>query len=118
MIKFKKADSKIVELDFSGEITGEDYKSVKPKIEEVMEEKGKVKFLMDLTNAEGFNLGAVYQDIKFDVEHFKNIGATAVVASKKTYEMMVKAINTIYPEKVYHFEDQKSALTWLKGQAA
>lgn len=118
MITFKKVDYRIVELDFNGEITGEDYKQVKPKIEEVMNEKGKVKFLMDLRNAEGFNLSAVYQDIKFDVEHFKNIGATAIIASKKTYEMMVKAINLIYPEKVYHFEDQQSALTWLKGQAA
>lgn len=117
MINFDKAGDQIVKLDFNGEITGEDYKQVKPKIEQVMNEKGKVKFLMDLTNARGFNLGAVYQDIKFDVEHFKNIGATAVIASKKTYEMMVKAINAIYPEKVYHFEDQTSAMNWLKGQA-
>lgn len=118
MIKFKKVDYRIVELDFEGEITGEDYKEVKPKIEEVMNEKGKVKFLMDLTNANGFNLSAVYQDIKFDVEHFKNIGSTAIIASKKSYELMVKAINVIYPEKVYHFEDQHTALNWLKGQAA
>ncbi len=119
MIEFKKIDYKIVELDFNGEITGDDYKSVKPKIEEVMADKGKVKFLMDMRNADGFKLDAIYQDIKFDFEHFKNIGATAVVASKKTYELMVKAINLIYPgEKVYHFETPETALNWLKGQAA
>jgi anti-anti-sigma regulatory factor len=118
MIKFKQAGDRIVELDFEGEITGEDYKEVKPKIEEVMKEKGKVKFLMDLTQAQGFDLGAVYQDIKFDLQHLKNIGATAIIATKKSYEVMVKAINLIYPEKVFHFEDQASALNWLKGQAA
>ncbi len=118
MIQFKQISQEIVELDFSGEITGEDYKSVKPKIESVMAREGKVKFLMDMTAAGGFNLGAVYQDIKFDIEHFKNIGATAVIASKKTYELMVKAINLIYPEKVYHFETPETALNWLKGQAS
>lgn len=118
MITFKKADSRIVELDFEGEITGEDYKQVRPQIEAVMREKGKVKFLMDLTKAKGFSLGAMIQDIRFDIGHFKNIGATAVIASQKTYELATKAINAIYPEKVYHFGDQASALTWLKGQAA
>ncbi|MES2526376.1 MAG: STAS/SEC14 domain-containing protein [Bdellovibrionota bacterium] len=116
MIQFKQVAPEIVELDFSGEITGEDYKSVKPDIEKVMAAKGKVKFLMDLTQAKGFNLGAVYQDIKFDIEHFKNIGATAVIASKKTYEYMVKSINMIYPEKVYHFEEAGAGLSWLKSQ--
>ncbi len=117
MINFKKVDYKIVGLDFTGEITGEDYKSVKPEIEKVMADKGKVKFLMDMRNVDGFKLDAVYQDIKFDVEHFKNIGATAIIASKKTYEFMVKAINLIYPEKVCHFETPETALNWLKGQA-
>ena len=119
MIYFKQIDKKIVELDFSGEITGEDYKSVKPQIEKVMADTGTVKFLMDMTNVKGFKLDAVYQDIKFDVEHFKNIGDTAVVAPKKTYEYMTKAINTIYPgAKIFHFDEANSALSWLKGQAA
>jgi anti-anti-sigma regulatory factor len=118
MISFKKVSDRVVELDFQGEITAADYKSVKPKIEEVMSQTGKVKFLMDLTDVKGFDLGAVYQDIKFDLEHFKNIGATAVIASKTNYALLVNAINLIYPEKVYHFEDQASAMNWLNGEAA
>lgn len=119
MINFKQVDYKIVELDFSGEITGDDYKSVKPQIDKVMADKGTVKFLMDMTNVKGFKLDAIYQDIKFDIEHFKNIGDTAVVAPKKTYEYMTKAINLIYPgAKVYHFDEPKTALSWLKSQAA
>lgn len=119
MIILKKLDTRIVGLDFSGEITGDDYKSVKPRIEEVMREKGEVKFLMDMTQAKGFSLSAVYQDIKFDVEHYKNIGDTAVISDKKTYEMMVKGINMIYPgAKVYHFEDAGSALQWLRQSQA
>jgi hypothetical protein len=118
MITFNGAEDRIVKLDFKGEITSEDFQEVTPKIEAAMAEQGKLKFLMDLTETKGFNLGAVYQDIKFDVQHFRHIGATAVVASRKTYEMMVKAIDAIYPEKVFHFEDRQSALRWLQGQAA
>lgn len=120
MITFRKVDNRIVGLDFVGEITGQDYLSVKPQIEEVMKDKGgKIKFLMDMTRAKGFTLGAMYQDIKFDLEHYSNVGDTAVISDKTTYEFMVKAINMIYPgAKVYHFEDSQSALNWLKGQAA
>lgn len=117
MISFKKVEPRIIELDFSGEITGEDYKEVKPKIESAMNEEGKLKFLMDLSQAKSFTAGSMYEDIKFDLQHFKNIGSTAVIASKKTYEMMTKALNLVYPEKVYHFEDQATALSWLKAQA-
>lgn len=120
MITFRKVDYRIVGLDFSGKITGEDYQSVKPQIEEVMRDKGgKIKFLMDLTQADGFDLSAVYQDLKFDVEHYNNIGDTAVISDKTTYEWMVRAINMIYPgAKVKHFENPQVALNWLKGQAA
>lgn len=116
MISCKKIDDKTVELDFTGDITGDDYKVVKPKIESIMMEEGKLKFLMDLTQAKSFSAGSMIEDIKFDLQHFKFIGATAVVASKKTYEMLVKAINLIYPEKVYHFEDESKALSWLQAQ--
>lgn len=119
MINFKQIDNRIIELDFSGEITGEDYKSVKPQIEKVMAGTGTVKFLMDMTKVKNFTMGGMYQDIKFDVQHFKNIGDTAVVASKKTFELMTKAINMIYPgAKVYHFDESNTALNWLKSRAA
>jgi hypothetical protein len=119
MITFKKIDTKIIGLDFSGEITGQDYLSVKPQIEKVMATEGRVKFLMDMTQLKNFTMSGIYQDVKFDVEHFKNVGDTAVVASKKTFEIMTKAVNMIYPgAKVYHFDDVKSAMNWLNGQAA
>ena len=119
MINFKQIDSKTVGLDFSGEITGEDYKSVKPQIEKVMAGSGTVKFLMDMTRVKNFTLDGILQDIKFDIQHFKNIGDTAVVAPKKTFELMTKTINMIYPgAKVYHFDETNSAMNWLNRQAA
>ena len=119
MINFKQIEDKIVELDFSGDITGEDYKSVKPQIEGVMADEGTVKFLMNMTDVKGFKLDAIYHDIKFDVQHFRNIGDTAVVAPRKTYEYMTKVINLIYPgAKVHHFNDMKSARNWLNSRAA
>lgn len=117
MINVKVVDEKIVELDLEGEITGEDYKAVKPQLEKLFNERGRMKFLMNLKKARGFNLGAIYQDIKFDLQHLKYIGDTAVVAQKKTYELMTDAINMIYPTaKITHFEENEGALAWLRNR--
>lgn len=117
MITMKKIDQKTVELDYEGEITGEDYKRVMPKIEEEMEDVGKVKFLIDLTAAREVTVGAALRDLKFALVHFSKIGATAVVASKKTWEIYTKAVNAVFPEKIHYFEDMAPARSWLKEQA-
>lgn len=118
MINMKKPEPGIIELDLSGEVTKADYEAVKPKIEAEMEKEGKQKFLFDLTETDGFTMGAVYEDIKFDLQNLENIGATAVVSQKKSREIGTKAIDLIFPENVRHFRDSSSAMDWLRSEAS
>lgn len=119
MIACQLKDENTVELDMQGEVTAEDYKKIGPQLRKYFSEKGKMKFLIVVDRVKSFSLGAVFQDIKFDLQNFKNIGATAIVGDKKSQEILTKIIDVIYPEKVHYFDDSnmKEANDWLQNVA-
>ncbi len=118
MITVEEKDSETVQLNLVGEITGEDYKKIRPKLEKLFSITGRKKFLFNMNQASSFTLGAVLQDIKFDLQHFKFIGTTAVVSTKKMAERLTKIVDAIYPVKIERFDDVGSAFQWLKNQKA
>lgn len=116
MINVIVKDAKTIQLDMVGEITAQDYKSIRPKLEKIFAERGKMKFLIHLDKAKDFSVGALYEDVKFDLQHLKEIGTTAIVAQKKLWQKITKVIDKVYPEKVEYFEDDSAARNWLSAQ--
>ncbi len=114
MINCTLKDEKTIELDMQGDITAEDYKKIEPELLELFGQKGKMKFLIQLDRLKSFGPGAVYEDIKFDLQNLKNIGPTAIVGDKKSQALMTKFIDKIFPERVKFFEATGEALQWLR----
>lgn len=115
MINCVLKDEKTIELDMQGEVTAKDYKNVEPKLVQLFGQKGKMKFLIQLDRLKSFGPGAVYEDIKFDLQNLKNIGATAIVGDKKSQALLTKFIDKIFPERVKFFETTGEAMQWLKS---
>ncbi len=116
MINVTVQDPKTIQLEMVGDITAKDYRDIKPKLEKIFAENGKMKFLIHLDQAGKFSLGAIYEDVKFDFLNLKHIGATAIVAHKKLVENLTNVIDKLYPEKVEYFEDDSAARNWLSIQ--
>lgn len=117
MKNLKLNDEKTVEMDLVGEVTAQDYKKIEPDLKSYFTSRGKMKFLIDLNRLKSFSLGAAYEDIKFDLQNLRNIGATAIVGNKKTQETLADVIDKIFPEKVKYFENTSEAMKWLKPLA-
>lgn len=119
MIACQLKDENTVELDMQGEITADDYKKIEPQLKKYLAEKGKMKFLVVVDRVRSFTLSALFEDIKFDLQNLKNIGATAIVGDRKSQEVLTKMINAIFPEKVKYFDDtdMKGANDWLQNVA-
>jgi hypothetical protein len=119
MIACQLKDENTVELDMQGEVTADDYKKIVPQLQKYFTERGKMKFLIVIDRVRSFSLGAVFQDIKLDLQNLKNIGPTAIVGDKKSQEVLTKVIDVIFPEKVEFFQDNNihGAQEWL-DQAA
>lgn len=119
MISCSLKDENTVELDMQGEVTAEDYKQIAPQLKKYFTERGKMKFLIVLDRVKSFTLGAVFQDIKIDIQNFKNMGTTAVVGDRKSQEIITKVADKLYPEKIRYFDDSnmKGANEWLSSAA-
>lgn len=115
MLSYKMQDEQTIELDMIGEVTAQDYQAIKPQLEGLMREKGKIKFLINLKELKSFGPGAIWEDIKFDLQNLKNVGTTAILGDKKTQSLMTRFIDMIFPERVRYFEinDRQGALNWL-----
>jgi translation initiation factor IF-3 len=119
MISCQLKDENTVELNMQGEITADDYKKIQPQLKEYFENHGKMKFLIVLDRVKSFTLGAIFQDIKTDLQNFKNIGTTAVVGDRKSQEVITKVADKLYPEKIKYFDDSdfQGANQWLQNAA-
>ncbi len=116
MINIEEKDSETIQLNLEGEVTSDDYKKIRPQLEALFAKDGRKKFLFNMKKVKDFTLGAIYQDIKFDLLHFKYIGTTAVVSTKEFAETMTQAADSLYPVKIERFDDVMTAFNWLKLQ--
>lgn len=116
MISVRLQNEKTVEMAMKGDVTAEDYQAIIPELKSLINQKGKLKFLIVLDKLKSFSLGAAYEDIKFDLQNLRNVGTTAIVGDRKSQEMLAHFINKIFPEDVKYFEvkNKKGALNWLK----
>ncbi len=114
MINCTLKDEKTIELDMQGHVTAEDYKNIEPQLIQYFEQKGKMNFLISLDRLKSFGPGAVYEDIKFDLQNLKSIGPTAIVGDKKSQALLTKFIDKIFPERVKFFEATGEAIQWLR----
>jgi hypothetical protein len=82
-LKFQEqAHGKIVVVQASEKLTKTDYEQFVPETERLIKKFGKIRFLFEMHDFHGWEAGAVWEDIKFDLKHFKDIEKLAVVGEK------------------------------------
>jgi len=81
-----------------------------------MEEK-KVKILFSMKDFTGWDAGALWEDIKFDIKHFGDIDRLAMVGDKKWEEGMAWFCKPFTTAKVAYFDQSQieTAQAWLRG---
>jgi hypothetical protein len=64
---------KIVVVHVSGKLAKADYEHFVPEFERLVRQHGKLRVLFDMTGFHGWEAGALWEDIKFDIKHFADI---------------------------------------------
>src|SRR6202142_246567 len=60
-------------IHISGKLVKPDYEHFVPEFERLLRQHGKLRVLFDMTGFHGWDAGALWEDIKFDVKHFADI---------------------------------------------
>lgn len=111
------SDGQVLPVTASGKVTKEDYEKAIPELEKLLAEHESLRFFVKLENVRGFELGALWEDLKFDRKHMNQFGKTAVVGHKVWEEWLTKVSGLFFsPEvKFFYTEREEEAWSWIKN---
>jgi hypothetical protein len=112
----KTSGGKVLETQISGKLSHDDYQRLVPEFERVLNEHGKARVLFDMVDFHGWEAGALWDDIKFDVKHFSDIERVAMVGDKHWEKGMSVFCKPFTTAKVRYFDRAHTAeaRTWLQ----
>jgi len=120
-VEFKQdSATRTIEVTVSGKLVKEDYAHFVPMLEDLIRQWGKVRVLFIMQEFHGWTAGALWQDIKFDLKHFKDIERLAMVGEKGWEKGMAAFCKPFTTAEVRFFrpEELDAARQWVSGEGA
>lgn len=114
--QLNQSSNNILGFKLSGKLHDEDYKYFVPLVDKGVAEHGKVRLLAWFHDFHGWDLHALWDDIKFATTHCTKIERIAIVGEKKWEEWMAKVCRPFTMATVKYFDasDIESAWKWLE----
>ena len=111
----EEAGGKILSVKISGKLSKEDYQKFVPDVERLIKDHGKIRILVQMHDFHGWELGALWDDIKFDMKHFRDIERLALVGESKWEKGMAAFCKPFTTAKIQYFDETKlaEAKTWI-----
>ena len=112
-----RGTGKTLGFELSGTLHDEDYKNFVPKIDAAVAEHGKVRLLAKFHDFKGWDLHALWDDIKFSTTHCTKVERIAIVGENKWEEWMAKVCKPFTMAKIQYFGvgELDAAWTWLES---
>jgi hypothetical protein len=104
-----------VGFKLSGQLTDEDYKRFVPLVDDAIAKSGKVRILAQFHDFHGWDLKALWDDIKFSTTHCTKIQRIALVGEKTWEKWMAKVCKpfTMATSKYFDAKELDAAKKWV-----
>ena len=105
----------VLEVDLHGKLTRRDYDLVVPRTERLIRQHGRIRILVTMHDFEGWNAGALWEDVKWEAKHFNHIERLAVVGEKTWHRWMAGFCKPFTTARVHYFtfDQLDAARAWL-----
>ncbi len=112
-----KAEGNLLEVQVSGKLTKEFYEAFVPAVDAQIKQFGKLRILVVMHDFHGWTCGALWEDWKFDLHHWRDIERLAIVGESKWEEGMATFCKPFTTATIKYFDHSKleEARTWVKG---
>ncbi len=106
---------KMLAVHVAGKLAKADYEHFVPEFERLVRQHGKLRVLFDMSTFHGWEAGALWEDIKFDIKHFADIERLAMVGEKKWQHGMATFCKPFTKATIRYFDhaDAAEARKWL-----
>ncbi len=111
----EETDGRTLVVNLSGKLLKRDYGHFVPEVERLIQQHGKIRILMDMRDFHGWTLGGLWEDIKFDAKHFKDIERVAMVGEKKWEKWMAMFCRPFTTAEIRYFDQSQAdqAYDWI-----
>jgi hypothetical protein len=112
----EKHDGKILEVQVSDKLTHENYQHFTPEFARLAQQHGKIRLLFEMADFHGWEGGALWDDLKFDLKHFADIERLAMVGERKWEKGMSVFCKPFTTAKIRYFDRAAlaEARAWLE----
>ena len=113
--QLSSSSDKILGFKMSGKLHDVDYQRFVPAIDAAVAKQGQVRLLAQFHDFHGWDLPALWDDIKFSTTHCTKIERIALVGEKKWEQWMAKVCKPFTMAKIQYFDAAKidDARKWL-----
>jgi hypothetical protein len=100
----------------SGDLRASDYHPFVEEAEALIEKWGRLRLLVELHDIRAFSLGAMWEDLKFDLQHFGDLERLAVVGEEHWQIWMTEMAKLFVAGEVRFFSSSHmaEARKWLQ----
>lgn len=109
-------EKNILGFELSGKLTDEDYQIFVPEIERNLKRHDKLRLLVVFKEFKGWDLHALWDDVKFDIQHFNDFEKIAMVGEKNWQKWMSIICKPFTMARVKYFEKREftEAMEWIE----
>jgi hypothetical protein len=116
VLHMHKAEGRILEINVNGKLKQEDYASFIVEAEQRMRQYGRIRLLIEMHDFHGWEAGALWEDVKFDVKHFNDIERIAVVGETTWHEWITMLFRPFTAAEIQYFKPDQTdqARAWIE----
>jgi hypothetical protein len=108
----------VLNVRVEGKLTNEAYEQLVPAVDKLIEEHGGLRILFAMHDFHGWSLGAMWEDMKFDLAHWKDIERLAIVGESKWESGMAVFCKPFTKAKIQYFDiaNLDEAKAWIESE--
>jgi SpoIIAA-like len=105
----------LLEVHLTGTLVKQDYETLVPAVERLAQHHRTINMLVTMHDFHGWTVGALWEDTKFALHHFRDVKRLAMVGETKWQEELTKFFRPFTTAPVRYFESSQApeALDWL-----
>jgi hypothetical protein len=113
------SQGRLLEVRVTGKLTKEAYQKLVPAVDAQIKQHGKLHILFVMRDFHGWTADAMWEDLKFDLKHWKDIERLALVGDKKWEKGMAIFCKPFTKARIRYFDmaQLEEAHQWLESEA-
>lgn len=106
---------RVLEVNLHGKLTRRDFDEIVPETERLIAKFGKIRILVTLHDFDGWNLGAAWEEIKWEAKHFNHMERIAIVGDCRWHARMANLCSPFTTAEVRYFplDALDAAYVWV-----